>query len=92
MYDMEQWKKDGTLKPKEGEEISEEIYNQLLNSMPPAMNTKSIFQMGEAWDHVKINNRIYPRYYTFIKKASKWVYIGKSINDIEFINDLASLF
>lgn len=35
IYDMEQWGKDGTFKADPGQEITEEVYNQMLNGLPP---------------------------------------------------------
>ena len=90
MYDMKQWKKDGTINPKEGEQITDEVFNEIFNCMPPAMNTRSIFQMGEAWDHIEVNNHYYARYYTFVKNDDKWYYIGLCINDEKTITEKAN--
>lgn len=35
IYTMEEWEKDGSFKAEPGQQISEEIYNQMLNCMPP---------------------------------------------------------
>lgn len=48
-YTMEDWKRDGTLKVKEGQLIAPEVYWQLLNGVPP-VSTGRIFQPGEAYD------------------------------------------
>ena len=91
MYNQKQWATDGTLRPKEGEQISIEVFDQIFNALPPERNTRTVFQMGEAWDHVVINNKMIPRFYTFIKNDKKWYYIGKCINDEKYINELISI-
>lgn len=35
LYDMNQWTKDGSFKAAPGQEITEEIYNEMFNCMPP---------------------------------------------------------
>ena len=35
LYTMEQWTQDGTFKAEAGQEISAEVYEQMLNCMPP---------------------------------------------------------
>lgn len=35
VYTMEQWTQDGTFKAEPGQQISEEVYNNMLNCMPP---------------------------------------------------------
>lgn len=35
IYTMKQWEQDGTFKATPGQEITEEIYDQMLNCMPP---------------------------------------------------------
>lgn len=50
-YTMEQWQKDGSLKPAIGQAISEEVYWELLGAMPPACNERGIFQCGEPYSH-----------------------------------------
>lgn len=35
LYTMEQWTKDGTFNATAGQEISEDVYNAMLNCMPP---------------------------------------------------------
>lgn len=35
LYTMEQWTNDRTFNAKEGQEVSEDVYNEMLNCMPP---------------------------------------------------------
>lgn len=35
VYTMEQWKQDGDFKAQAGQEVSEEVYNEMLNAVPP---------------------------------------------------------
>lgn len=35
VYTKEQWKQDGSFNAQEGQEVSEEVYNEMLNGMPP---------------------------------------------------------
>lgn len=35
IYDMEQWRKDRTFSAEVGQEVSEEVYNAMLNNLPP---------------------------------------------------------
>ncbi len=35
MYTMEDWRRDGTFNASPGQEISEEIYNEMFNALPP---------------------------------------------------------
>ena len=34
-YSMEQWRQDGTFNAEPGQEITEDVYSQMLNGMPP---------------------------------------------------------
>ena len=36
LYTIEQWQQDGSFKAEAGQEISEDVYNEMLNVMPPA--------------------------------------------------------
>lgn len=50
VYTMDDWRRDGTLKVKEGQLISPDVFYELLESTPPT-STGRIFQPGEAYSH-----------------------------------------
>ena len=35
IYSMKEWKRDGTFKARPGQEVSEQVYNIMLNCLPP---------------------------------------------------------
>lgn len=74
LYTMEQWTKDGTFNATAGQEISEDVYNAMLNCMPPeslprakarwALSVLNIpvhagFLMGEPHSCDKDGNQLY---------------------------------
>ena len=91
IYDMEQWQNDGNFKAAPGQEITEEVYNFMLDAMPPltlprekaeeALHAYSIpvhagFLMGEPHDHDTAG----PRYLAFgsndYGKGKHFYYLG----------------
>ena len=62
-YTMEDWKKDGTFKAAIGQNVSDEVYYQLLNSVPPVYMKSPYLQIGEPWDHDR--ETFQPLYLTF---------------------------
>ena len=48
---MDQWRKDGTLKPQVGQEIDDDVLEQLRDCMPPHYSNYGYFQPGEAYSH-----------------------------------------
>lgn len=63
-----------------GTEISEEIFDDMLNAMPPIPLRKSPycgFQLGEAYDHKEdANGKWRARYLTFVGVGGKYYYAG----------------
>ena len=74
IYTMEQWAKDRTFKAEPGQRISEEVYNEMLNCMPPlnlprsrahyALEALNVpvhagFMMGEPHSTDKDGNELY---------------------------------
>lgn len=76
------WKGSFTDCAKRGDEISEEIYYEMLNVMPPislkgGQNVDCGFQVGEPDDHREDENGNWrARYMTFAKKDGKCYYYG----------------
>lgn len=48
-YTMEDWHRDGVLKVKEGEIITDEVYYQLRDCVPPYWLGCGVFQVGEPY-------------------------------------------
>lgn len=73
IYTKENWAQDGTLKIKVGQYVSDDVIEELLNSVPPATYKASCFQPGEAYtlsvDYINL-------YMTFIRDNGMWKYIG----------------
>ena len=63
-----------------GTEISEEIYDQMFNALPPISLRKSLycgFQMGEPHDHQEdANGKWRARFLTFVNIGKKFYYAG----------------
>lgn len=49
-YTMEDWKNDGTLNLEIGQEVDDEVLNQLINGVPPHYLHHGYFQAGEPYD------------------------------------------
>ena len=64
-------------KPEEiqlGDGVTEELYWEWLEALPPAANSTDLMQMGEPMDHGAPDGR--PRYLTLQKHGETWVYTG----------------
>ena len=77
VYTRENWAADGTFKAAPGQEISEEIYNEMLNVMPPlrlkeAQGCTAGFRSSEPYTHE--NGK--PLYMAFGKRNGKYYYLG----------------
>ena len=93
-YTMEQWRADGTFQAEPGQEITQEIYEEMLNCMPPgslprettrqAMDKYSIpvnagFLMGEPYtSDSKGNNLFYAFGMARREKTEHYYYLGLS--------------
>lgn len=73
VYTMENWRNDGSLKLSVGQFIDEEVFEQLLDSVPPQTYGRGIFQPGEAYDANANTGK--PLYMTFVKE-DLWKYVG----------------
>jgi hypothetical protein len=65
---------------KRGDEITEEIYDNFLNALPPAYWRGSLFQMGEPHDtrFDQSKNKWRETYLTFAKDGGKYLYLGEN--------------
>lgn len=73
MYTMQDWTRDGSLNVKQGEVISNDVFERLLNCIYPATYTARLFQMGEPYDHDEKGNALYA---TFKNTADGWLFCG----------------
>lgn len=77
VYTREQWAADRTFKAQAGQEITEEIYEEMLNVMPPLRLKNSEgctagFRMSEPYTH----RNGQPLYMAFGKRGGKYYYLG----------------
>lgn len=73
VYSYSDWKKDGSLKVQKGQYISTNVYEQLLNGMPPQTSRGEYFQPGEAVSH-KNGREVYHTFkYDPAKKLYKYL-------------------
>lgn len=85
IYNMEQWEKDESFKAREGQQITEEIYNTFFNMLPPIFipcytygNYTDIFLCSEPVDHAPDSKGIFrAKYNAFGKQGDKFYYIGE---------------
>ena len=80
---MEDWHEAGDFDKcaKPGDLVTEEIADEMLNALPPAFQTGSMFQMGEPYDHRfdPETGRWRPLFMTFAKFAvdnGAWTFCG----------------
>lgn len=76
---MQDWERDGVLKVKEGEIITNEVYYQLRDCVPPRWNGRGVFQAGEAYHHVfdkDDNLRALYQTYVRVDDDDNFEYIG----------------
>lgn len=64
-YTMEDWKRDRTFKAQPGQEVSQEVFDQMLNSMPPHFWASGYMQAGEPYSMVIFKNKYVNLYTTF---------------------------
>lgn len=76
IYTKEQWSKDGSLSVNVGQLISEEVFCQLLESVPPKTFGRGIFQVGEPRNH---DFAMRPLFDTFENTADGWKFCGKCL-------------
>lgn len=74
IYTMQDWRNDKSLKVQIGQYIDEEVFEQLLDSIPPITYSRGVFQPGEAYDHNIETGE--PLYQTFVKNNDLYQYVG----------------
>lgn len=74
---MRQWELDGTLKIAVGQEVANEVVQQLIDCVPPRWYINGIFQVGEAKDQ-DAEHPAWALYDTFTSDGHgmNWVYRG----------------
>lgn len=80
MYTMKDWKRDGSLKVKVNQIISNEVAEQLINSVPPTTYARGLFQVGEPadTDYEALKDGIeIPLFDTYKRTAEGWMYLGQ---------------
>lgn len=76
IYNMAQWQKDGSLSVKVGQLIDREVFEQLLNCVPPKTYGRGLFQVGEPRNH---DFAMRPLFDTFENTADGWRFCGKCL-------------
>lgn len=83
IYTTEQWEKDGTFSAEVGQEVSEAVYYQMFNCLPPLRLPKecgylSGFRVGEPYthEHSKTTGEYLAHYAGFGKKGGKYYFLG----------------
>lgn len=74
VYTMKDWERDGVLKMKTGQIVTDDVINELKNDVPPTTYKYGYFQTGEAVCH---DSQFVPFYYTFKRTDEGWKYEGK---------------
>lgn len=73
MYTKKDWERDGILKLRIGQLVSNEVVTELLNNVPPTTYRHGIFQSGEPYSS---NSNGEPLYSTFKMEEIGWIYVG----------------
>jgi len=74
VYTRFQWMQDRSLSPREGQEVEEDIYYEMLDVLPPARMKGGAFLVGEPYD---FNEKGEYTYECFDSKKGKYYYVGK---------------
>ena len=84
IYTSEQWGNDGTFSAEVGQEVSEEVYFQMFNAMPPLRLPKecgylSGFRMGEAYtnEQSEKTGELLAHFEAFGKRGGKYYFLGR---------------
>ena len=65
IYTMEDWRKDRSFSPAIGQEVTQEVYDDLLNALPPTFRGCGYMQTGEAYSMIRVGDRYVYTYITF---------------------------
>lgn len=73
-YTMDDWKRDGTFKAAEGQEVDVEVVEQMRDCVPPLTWGGGLLQVGEAYDVDRTTGATL--YTTFEMIGGKWYFRG----------------
>lgn len=78
VYTSEDWRNDKTFKAKAGQEITEEVYEEMFNVLPPLHLKNSCgcevgFRVSEPYEHDDNGKALYM---AFGKRNGKYYYLG----------------
>lgn len=74
VYTMEQWNLDKEFKAQIGQEVSDEVFEEMRDCVPPAYYSQGIMQVGEPYD---ADAETYENLYaTFVRTDNGWKYVG----------------
>ena len=74
VYTHEDWSRDGTFSATPGQEITAEIYDEMLCVLPPAYWNGGIFQVGEP--HSTDKETFKHLFATFKREGDKYYFLG----------------
>lgn len=74
IYTMDDWKRDGTFKAAEGQEVDVEVVEQMRDCVPPLNWGGGLLQVGEAYGHDRTTGTAL--YTTFEMIGGKWIFRG----------------
>lgn len=74
IYSMKDWERDGSLNPKIGQTVTDDIIDELDNCLPPHRYSGGVFQPGEAYSHDWDTGKAL--YQTFERRKIGWEYVG----------------
>lgn len=64
-YTMEDWRKDRSFNAAIGQEVTQEVYDDLLNALPPTFRGCGYMQTGGAYSLIRVGDRYVDTYITF---------------------------
>lgn len=64
-YTMEDWRNDRSFSPAVGQEVTQEVYDDLFNALPPTFRGCGYMQTGEAYSMIRVGDRYVDTYITF---------------------------
>ena len=64
-YTMEKWSEDGTFKAAVGQEVSDEVFDEFLNCLPPHYWANGYMQVGEPYGVCKMDGKHCHTFTTF---------------------------
>lgn len=74
IYTMKDWEKDGAFSAAVGQVVSNDVFNEMLNCVPPAYYGGGLMQVGEP---ISTDKETYKSLFsTFEKRGGVWVYVG----------------